>query len=168
MQTAKAPLELRARVSRWIRDCGCHTGGDAGGIRRARATPHALNFLADQAAHEFEQVGSDLLGDVWEARNAYIQLILDKDKARAEFFSRHQERGLSPHEEIKALTLLEMQRCALLMFTSCGWFFSDISGIEPIQVLKYACRVIERWISWHALTAPTVSGDYGRGKEQPA
>jgi len=39
--------------------------------------------------------------------------------------------------------LLEMQRSALLMFTSCGWFFSDVAGIETIQVIRYAARVVD-------------------------
>jgi len=130
-------------VSRWIRDCGCHTGGDAGWNQKWRGPLRAaLNFLRDEAAREFERVGSDLFIDVWEARNAYVQVVLDPG-FRTDFLKQHARVSLSPHEESRALSLLEMQRAALLMFTSCGWFFSDISGIEPIQLMKYACRVIE-------------------------
>ena len=39
--------------------------------------------------------------------------------------------------------LLEMQRNSLLMFTSCGWFFNDVSGLETTQILSYASRAIE-------------------------
>ncbi|MBC8029883.1 MAG: DUF3536 domain-containing protein [Pyrinomonadaceae bacterium] len=131
-------------VSRWIRDCGCHTGGDSGWNQKWRGPlREALNFLRDEAAREFERAGSALFLDVWDARNAYVQLLLNRGEARDEFLSRHGKDRLSPDEKVRSVTLLEMQRAAILMFTSCGWFFNDISGIEPIQVLKYACRVIE-------------------------
>ncbi|HWN11338.1 MAG TPA: DUF3536 domain-containing protein [Pyrinomonadaceae bacterium] len=131
-------------VSRWIRDCGCHTGGGPGWNQKWRGPLRdALNFLRDEAALEFERMGSDIFHDVWEARNSYIRLILDKGKSHELFFQQCAKTALAPAEERRALTLLEMQRAALLMFTSCGWFFSDISGLEPLQVLKYACRVID-------------------------
>ena len=131
-------------VSRWIRDCGCHTGGGPGWDQQWRGPLRAaLNFLRDEAAREFERAGSELFQDVWEARNCYIQVILSKGLSRPSFLHSQATRTLSPREEKRAMTLLEMQRAALLMFTSCGWFFSDISGLEPIQVLKYAGRVID-------------------------
>lgn len=130
-------------VSRWIRDCGCHTGGNPGWNQKWRGPLRAaLNFLRDVAAREFERAGNDLLHDVWEARNAYVRVVLDPG-ARADFLGQHAKVPLATHEESRALSLLEMQRAALLMFTSCGWFFNDIGGIEPVQVLKYASRVIE-------------------------
>jgi alpha-amylase/alpha-mannosidase (GH57 family) len=119
-------------VGRWSRDCGCHTGGEEGWNQAWRKPlREALNFLRDDAAEKFESVGSELLRDPWAARNDYIDVILDPEHARAEF--------LQP----RVLELLEMQRSALLMFTSCGWFFSDLAGLETIQVLRYAARVIE-------------------------
>src|SRR3989440_13056933 len=45
--------------------------------------------------------------------------------------------------EQRARELLELERNALRMFTSCGWFFDDIAGIETIQILRYAARAIE-------------------------
>ncbi len=131
-------------VSRWSRDCGCHTGGGAGWDQKWRGPlREALNFLRDAAAREFEAAGSELFRDVWEARNSYVRLMLSKGSARQIFFHHQAKRALSPREESRALLLLEMQRASLLMFTSCGWFFSDISGLEPMQVLKYASRVID-------------------------
>ena len=38
---------------------------------------------------------------------------------------------------------MELQRHAMLMYTSCGWFFDELSGIETVQVLQYAGRVIQ-------------------------
>jgi len=38
--------------------------------------------------------------------------------------------------------LLELERMKMYSQTSCGWFFSDISGIETVQILLYASRCI--------------------------
>lgn len=131
-------------VGRWIRDCGCHTGGAAGWHQQWRGTlRRALDFLRDQAALQFETVGSELLLDPWTARNAYIDLILDRGRSREEFLAKHSAEVHSHADQMRALTLLEIQRNALLMYTSCGWFFSELSGIETLQILKYAARVIE-------------------------
>ena len=130
-------------VSRWMRDCGCYTGGESGWNQKWRGPLRvALNYLRDRTAEGFEELGSKLLKDPWEARNAYIDVLLQRCLP-GEFLAQHAARPLSPADEIRAFTLLEMQRNALLMFTSCGWFFNDISGIETIQILKYAARVIE-------------------------
>jgi alpha-amylase/alpha-mannosidase (GH57 family) len=95
------------------------------------------------ATNNFERFGSDLLKDPWQARNDFIKLILDEGQASEAFITGLARRSLSHHERQLALKLLEIQRNALLMFTSCGWFFSDLGGIETIQVLRYAARVIE-------------------------
>ena len=131
-------------VGRWIRDCGCHTGGEAGWHQQWRGPLRAaLDFLRDQATLQFETVGSELLLDPWAARNAYIDLILDRGHSREEFLAKHSAEVHSHPDQMRALTLLEIQRNALLMYTSCGWFFSELSGIETLQIMKYAARVIE-------------------------
>ncbi len=131
-------------VGRWTRDCGCHTGGEPGWKQSWRGPLRvALDFLRDDAARKFESLGGELLLDPWAARNAYISVILGQYRARDEFFARHASRLLTPTEETRVLMLLEMQRNALLMFTSCGWFFSDLAGLETIQVMRYAARVID-------------------------
>lgn len=125
-------------VARWSRDCGCHTGGEPGWNQSWRKPlREALNFLRDDAAAKFER--SELLHDPWAARNDYIKVILDPEHERAEFLQRHATKSEDP----RVWDLLEMQRSALLMFTSCGWFFSDLAGIETLQVLRYAARVID-------------------------
>jgi len=130
-------------VGRWTRDCGCHTGGEAGWNQAWRDPLRlALNFLRDDAALKFESSGSELLHDPWAARNDYIDVLL-KETAREDFLARHARRSLSEAERERVFQLLEMQRSSLLMFTSCGWFFSDLAGIETIQVLRYAARVID-------------------------
>jgi alpha-amylase/alpha-mannosidase (GH57 family) len=130
-------------VSRWIRDCGCQTGGESGWNQQWREPLRAaLNYLRDRTAEGFDELGGKLFNDPWDARNAYIDVLLQRLSPN-DFLAQHARQQLSPADEVRAFTLLEMQRNALLMFTSCGWFFYDISGIETIQVLKYAARVIE-------------------------
>lgn len=131
-------------VSRWIRDCGCHTGGEPGWNQSWRGPlREALDFLRDEAAGWFESTRGKLFIDPWAARDDSIGLILDEQNSREEFLHRHAPGELSGEEERRALLHLELQRNALLMYTSCAWFFNDISGIEPVQILKYAARVID-------------------------
>lgn len=131
-------------VARWERDCGCHTGGEANWNQKWREPLRtALNFLRDVAVRDFETLGSDIFADPWQTRNESIQLILEPMRSREAFVARHAKRSLNARDHWRALMLLEMQRNSLLMFTSCGWFFSEISGIETIQVLRYAARLID-------------------------
>ena len=131
-------------VDRWARDCGCHTGGDAGWNQSWRDPLRlALNFLRDDTAEKFERRAGELLRDPWAARNDYISVLLDPAGARAQFLAKHTTHQLDDADQNRAFTLLEMQRSALLMFTSCGWFFSDLAGIETIQILRYAARVLD-------------------------
>jgi len=129
-------------VGRWTRDCSCQTGGEPDSNQKWRQPLRvALNFLRDDAAAKFEN--TDLLRDPWEARNDYIEVMLDPRRSRESFLTRHAVHPLSDAEESRVWRLLEMQRDALLMFTSCGWFFSDLAGIETIQVMRYAARVMD-------------------------
>ena len=131
-------------VGRWSRDCGCHTGGEAGWDQKWRQPLRAaFDFLRDDVAEKFQDVGAELLADPWAARNQYIGVILDPEHVREEFLKRHAVRSLSTSEEARVWNLLEMQRSALSMFTSCGWFFADVAGIETIQVIRYAARVVD-------------------------
>src|SRR5262249_13333567 len=92
----------------------------------------------------FEKKGRDIFKDPWAAREAYVRVLLDRSTENVEkFLAAHAFRDLSGAEKTKALKLLEMQRHALLMYTSCGWFFDELSGIETVQVLQYAGRVIQ-------------------------
>jgi alpha-amylase/alpha-mannosidase (GH57 family) len=131
-------------VERWRSNCGCN-GGKPGWNQEWR-TPlrQALDELRDAIAPLTEQEGVKLFRDVWGARDAYIQVILNRVReTEDEFLERHQAHPLSEAERIRALELMEMQRHAQLMYTSCGWFFDDISGIETVQVIAYAGRVIQ-------------------------
>lgn len=130
-------------VGRWYRDCGCHTGGEAGWNQSWRGPLRtALNFLRDQVANDFDTVGRELLRDPWAARNAYVKVLLQAQDSAGllDEFGTHK---FSIDEQVRALTLLEIQHNSLLMFTSCGWFFSDLAGIETVQVMRYAARVMQ-------------------------
>ena len=130
-------------IGRWTRDCGCLTGGEAGWNQKWREPLRlALDFLRDAAAVDFENDGGALFQDPWLARNEYIKVLLDST-LMAEFLRSQQRHTLSSEEEQRAKTLLEAQRNSLLMFTSCGWFFSDLAGIETVQIMKYASRLME-------------------------
>ncbi len=131
-------------VGRWTRHCGCHTGGEPGWNQTWR-TPlrRALDFLRDENVPQFEATRGTLFIDPWQARDDSIALVLDQYQSREQFLFAQGGRRLSADEQWRALTHLELQRMLLLMYTSCGWFFNDISGIETIQILKYAGRAID-------------------------
>jgi alpha-amylase/alpha-mannosidase (GH57 family) len=132
-------------IDRWRADCGC-SGGGGPGWRQAWRAPlrEALDWLRDEMAPHFEWEGGKHLRDPWEARDAYLNVILDRsDASLGRFFAQQSLRLLTDEERRRALRLLEIERHALLMFTSCGWFFDDISGIETTQVLLYAARAIQ-------------------------
>jgi len=104
----------------------------------------ALDWLRDALIPLTERVGRLLFEDVWEARDAYITIVLNRSSDRiAQFLAAHGSHELSGMERITALKLMEMQRHALLMYTSCGWFFDEISGIETVQIIAYASRVLQ-------------------------
>jgi hypothetical protein len=105
---------------------------------------NSLDWLRDELAPMFENKGKELLRDPWAARNDYVELILDRsDEARERFFTNQASRPLAEAEEVTAVKLLELQRHAMLMYTSCGWFFDEISGIESVQVVQYAARALQ-------------------------
>jgi len=132
-------------MERWRSDCGCSTGGQPTWNQRWRAPlREAFDFLNERLAVIFESQAQKYLRDPWEARNSYIQVILDRTpETLARFFVREGKAGLSRSDWVPALKLLEMQRHALLMYTSCGWFFADLAGLETLQVLKYAARALQ-------------------------
>jgi alpha-amylase/alpha-mannosidase (GH57 family) len=104
----------------------------------------ALDLLRDELAHLFEKEGQKIFPDVWKARNGYIEVILDRSPQRIRtFFDQYGLKDLDEEIRIKGLRLLEMQRHALQMFASCGWFFADLSGLETILILQHAVRAIQ-------------------------
>ncbi|MDD5362202.1 MAG: DUF3536 domain-containing protein [Ignavibacteria bacterium] len=133
-------------VGRWKKDCGCNTGGLPGWNQQWR-TPlrNALNLLNGKLAVYFEIEGHKYLKNVWNARNDYIDIMLNPGDSDIliKFLEKHSRMILMEEEIGIVLSLLEMQKFALFMFTSCAWFFSDISGIETLKILEYAKRAVE-------------------------
>lgn len=131
-------------VERWQSNCGCNAGGGPGWNQEWRGPlRNALDWLRDRLIPIYEKEASVFLKDIWETRNDYIEILLDRDQDTIDqFLQKHHTRPLSPGEKTKVLRLLEMQRHAMLMYTSCGWFFDEISGLETNQILQYANRAI--------------------------
>ncbi|MGC1688281.1 MAG: DUF3536 domain-containing protein [Candidatus Acidiferrales bacterium] len=131
-------------VERWRSNCGCNSGGHSNWNQEWRAPLRAaLDWLRHTLAAIFEEQAPALLKDPWKARDAYIQVILDRsDESLASFFSTHGTGTNDDPTHVRALKLLEMQRHALLMYTSCGWFFDELSGVETVQVIHYAGRAL--------------------------
>ena len=130
-------------VERWRSDCGCNSGGHPWNQQWRAPLRAALDWLRDHLAPIFESRLSRYVRDPWAARDGYIQLILDRsEESRVAFFAEHAGRELNAEEETQALKLLEMQRHAMLMYTSCGWFFDELSGLETVQVIHYAGRAL--------------------------
>jgi alpha-amylase/alpha-mannosidase (GH57 family) len=132
-------------VERWRAACGCNSGGHPGWNQEWRGPlREALDWLRDRLAPIYEAKGAELFGDPWRARNEYIDVVLDRARENVEAFLRRHARGeLTDAGRVQRLKLLEMQRHAMLMFTSCGWFFDEISGIETKQVIQYAARALQ-------------------------
>ncbi len=132
-------------VERWRSDCGCHSGMHPDWNQAWRAPlREALDWLRDALVPMYAERAAALLADPWAARDEYIRVILDRSSGNvADFLRRHQVRELAAEERVTALRLLELQRHAQLMYTSCGWFFDDLGGIEAQQILQYAGRVMQ-------------------------
>jgi alpha-amylase/alpha-mannosidase (GH57 family) len=132
-------------VERWRENCGCNSGTKPGWSQAWRKPLRdALDTLREKLTSLYERQASKLLRTPWQARNDYIQVVLDRSRECVdEFFSGRAVRELSNEQKVRVLKLLEMQRNCMLMYTSCGWFFDEISGIETTQVLQYASRAIQ-------------------------
>lgn len=134
-------------VGRWKEDCGCSTGGHPGWNQKWRKPLRdALDYLRDELKVIFEKEGIKYFkdSDVYNVRNAYIDVILDRTEMSIKTFQdSYFKPNLSDTDKVRAMELLEIQRQTMLMYTSCGWFFSEISGIETVQIMKYAARAIQ-------------------------
>ncbi|HTV82466.1 MAG TPA: DUF3536 domain-containing protein [Acidobacteriaceae bacterium] len=131
-------------IERWRSDCGC-SGGHPGWNQKWR-TPvrDSLDWLRDTVEPLVREASASLFKDQDGARNGYVCVILDRSReSRDAFLAAHSTHELTRDERVRAFMLMELERHAMLMYTSCGWFFDDISGIETIQVIAYASRVLQ-------------------------
>jgi alpha-amylase/alpha-mannosidase (GH57 family) len=130
-------------VNRWQDDCGCG-GGGVWHQKWRRPLRDTLDWLRDRLIEVYEDTGKKFFQDPWIARDQYIHAVRDRSLANVKrFLAQHQTHKLNPSERVDALRLLEMQRHTLLMYTSCGWFFEEVSRPEGTQILRYAARAIE-------------------------
>jgi alpha-amylase/alpha-mannosidase (GH57 family) len=134
-------------IDRWWSACGCTTGaGSHPGWNQKWRTPlrNAFDWLRDSLAGRYEEKARELLKDPWAARDGYIDVILDRSsESLNRFFNQYASHEHNEDERVTALKLLELQRHAMLMYTSCGWYFDEISRPEPVQVIQYAARVVQ-------------------------
>jgi alpha-amylase/alpha-mannosidase (GH57 family) len=132
-------------VERWRSNCGCNMGNHPEWNQTWRGPlREALDWLRDAVIPLTEKAAAPLFEDVWAARDAYIDVVLQRcGSGTARFLASHSSHELSSEERMTALKLMELQRQALLMYTSCGWFFDEISGIETVQIIAYAARALQ-------------------------
>lgn len=130
-------------VERWRSDCGC---GAVDGQNQKWRKPlrEAMDLLRDSVAPIFEKELGGYFKDPWTARNDYIDIILDRSPDTLEkFIKRYAIGRVEPADRVRILMLMEIQRHAMLMYTSCGWFFNDLSRIETVQIIQYAGRMLQ-------------------------
>jgi hypothetical protein len=128
-------------VERWRADCGCNSGKPGYHQRWRQPLRESLDWLRDHLSDIYELEASFIMKDPWKARDEYINVILNRnDETINNFLIEH---GKSEVEPNRVFRLMEVQRNAMLMYTSCGWFFDEISGIETVQILQYACRAMQ-------------------------
>ncbi len=131
-------------VERWRSNCGCNSGRAGWHQEWRKPLREALDWLRDSVNPHFEALASGLLKDPWAARDGYIAVVLNRSpEIRRHFGEEYFSRELKPAEQVLVWKLMELQRHAMLMYTSCGWFFDDISGIETVQIIQYAGRVVQ-------------------------
>jgi alpha-amylase/alpha-mannosidase (GH57 family) len=131
-------------VERWRSNCGCNSGRPGWHQEWRRPLREALDWLRDLIIPRFEQQGGEIFHDPWTARDLYISVLLNPDAENTRNFERQCFLpNLDAEQKVRAWKLLEMQRHAMLMYTSCGWFFDELSGLETVQVIQYAGRVVQ-------------------------
>ena len=131
-------------VGRWSSDCSCVTGGPGGTHGRWRAPLRAALDLVRHAGRAvYARRAPHVLVDPAAALDAYVGVLIGATPL-GDFVAAHVVGGGADRATVvDALTLLEQQRQAQLMYTSCAWFFWDVSGLETIQVLRYAARAMD-------------------------
>jgi len=149
-------------VGRWNRDCGCSSGSHWGWNQQWRGPlREAYDYLRDAIEPQFEKLACKLVEDPWAARNAYVRVMLDRSpESREDFLATHSRGKLTSAQQSQLWMLLEMQRHLMLMYTSCGWFFDDLSGIETTQTMQYAGRALQLFEDLTGASPTTVSAEF--------
>lgn len=132
-------------IERWRKDCGCNSGGQASWNQKWREPVRdAFDYLRDATVPCFEEVMEAYTDRCWDMRDDYINVIHNRsEENRAAFLSKWTGKEVSAADEVRIFQMLELQRNLLLMYTSCAWFFDEVSGVETVQSLAYAARALE-------------------------
>lgn len=131
-------------LGRWTRDCGCRVGPEGTSQGWREPLRQALDELSTRLDDVYERNAGRFLQDFREAREGYALRLSDfSDGAGARYFESRARLPLDRDEAVDALRLLELERHRLSMFTSCGWFFDDVAGLEAAQCLAHAGRAAE-------------------------
>ena len=128
-------------IERWRNNCGCNSGTPDWHQRWRKPLRETLDWLRDELAKVYEDEASKILKDPWKAREDYVDVILNRTDETIEKFLK--EHAIREVEHNRVFRMMEVQRNAMLMYTSCGWFFDEISGIETTQIMQYACRAMQ-------------------------
>jgi len=155
-------------VERWKSNCGCCGDQSLSGKQQWREPlRNSLDWLRDKFANDYEKGLSQYCQDPWQVRNEYIEVINDRSDENIDgFISKAAGRELGYEDKVNFLKLVEMQRMAMLIYTSCGWFFDNISGLETVQIIQYAARAMQLY---EELTKINLAGEFKtRLKEAPA
>jgi alpha-amylase/alpha-mannosidase (GH57 family) len=131
-------------VERWRSNCGCKMDPGKNTQQEWRSgLREAMEWLAGEIHGIYEAESPSLLdGDPWAIRNEYGRVVAGFDDIH-EFLQERVSPSSPPSHRVRAAELLELERNALRLFTSCGWFFDDLAGIEPLQILRYAVRALD-------------------------
>ncbi|MCP5002772.1 MAG: DUF3536 domain-containing protein, partial [Planctomycetes bacterium] len=141
-------------IERWKDNCGCNSGMNSEWSQKwRRPLRSAMDWLRDTLVDAFTEEASKYFKDPWDVRNEYVEVVLDRSPVNRELFlKRHAVKTLSSEDMVKTFKLLEIQRNTMLMYTSCGWFFDDISGVETIQIMQYASMAMQYAEELHGMS----------------
>jgi hypothetical protein len=163
---------------RWREDCGCNSGGRPGWKQHwRRPLRNAFEWLRDQVDRALQQSTGVLLTDPWAARDECVQLLHDdSDRCWQRFVAEFGVGSLTAEQRLQVRTLMQACVAAQAMFTSCGWFFDDVSGIETIAVIRFAAHAaqllskatgddVERALIERLALVPSNDFEEGNGKQ---
>jgi hypothetical protein len=126
-------------VSRWSIGCACTSGN---GMWKPRLRT-AFDRLAGAVDVLYENECRHWLDNPWKLRDSYINVILGKTDGM-DLLQRFLGEAIPTENAIRILHLLEAGRYCQAMYTSGGWYFEDLSRIEPRSNIAYAVLTIEQ------------------------
>ncbi|MFH1416436.1 MAG: DUF3536 domain-containing protein [Elusimicrobiota bacterium] len=127
-------------IERWKSACGCGKEGD-NDLEWRKPLRDSLNWLAGNVLEIFTEKSEKYFTvPPREALENYGK-VLTNSSLLGDFHSEYVVEPFRGSAEVS--NIMEMMHFTSYMFTSCGWFFGDLSRLEPVQNLSYALRAIE-------------------------